>query len=465
MKKELLFFLVFSYGLSTCGQYLTQSADGKGSIPLPLSGIGLGLDIGKSEITFGLNNYDKVLNNRDNKKNWFTGLNLSVKNSDGIGNLFSSGDITPAGDFLGFLGYTFSNNDVLLSKWNSSDFVKNKQADLIRAQLMFDAYKKDVLTDLGLSIGKIINDPVRSNIEQELITRITASGDKREIDHKIGEIKTMHPEVALKDFWSQLDELVTGAKRKYIETFNTAFTKEAAKAEADAFAAALKDLNPWRITPFLQGGINARNFTIFTGVNAAGLSNSFKDTLFRGGTIGLGLNVQYRNFWFGATYSYLDGDNFVNLSTKDYTLSTRDTVGNQVLLQEKKKTAYSGKYGKVKTNQLNLDLVWDVKINDSSRLLASAYLRGSRASRDTALLKNYFSLGIGLYFLGKKSKFLGGLYIELPDVNNELEKAKPANQVNIRPPLKKLTFGISTKFSFSSILSMANRPRKPDPAN
>jgi len=462
MKKHIIVILIVSYGLSANGQYLTQSADGQGAIPLPLSGIGLGLDIGKSEITFGLNNYDKVLNNSDNKKNLFIGLNLSAKNSDGIGNLFSSGDITPAGDFLGFLGYTFSNNKDLLSKWNNSDFVKKKMSDQKRQEYMFGAYKKDVLNALGLSIGKIADDSVRSAIEHTLVTRIDASGDKREIDRKLGEVRSAHPEAALKDFWSQLDELVTGAKRKYIESFNTAFTKEAAKAESNAFAATLKGLHPWRITPFLQGGVNARSFTLFTGINTSDLSNSFKDTLFRGGTIGMGLNIQYQNFWIGATYSYLDGDNFIELNSKDYTISTKDSVGNQILLQEKKKTAYSGKYGKVKTNQLNIDVVWDARINDSSRVLVSAYLRSSRASRNTALLKNYFNLGIGLYFLGKKSKFLGGLYIELPDVNNELEKAKPANEINIHSPLKKLTFGISTKFSFSSMLSMVNRPRKPD---
>ncbi|MBK9719495.1 MAG: hypothetical protein IPO85_18660 [Saprospiraceae bacterium] len=158
----------------------------------------------------------------------------------------------------------------------------------------------------------------------------------------------------------------------------------------------------------------------------------------------------------------MDGDNFSNLSSKEYTLRTTDTSRNQSLISEKKITAYSGKYSKVESNQLNLDLLKEFKLGDTSRLITNLYYRGSLFSRDTVYLRNISNIGLGIYFLGKKSKFLGGLYVELPDINNNIEKSMPESERNIRPPLKKLTFGIVTKFSISSILGFVNRPRRPD---
>ncbi len=90
------------------------------------------------------------------------------------------------------------------------------------------------------------------------------------------------------------------------------------------------------------------------------------------------------------------------MKSKEYTLRTTDTTGNQALISEKKITGYAGKYGRVETNQLNVDLVGDFRINDTSRLIANLYLRSSLFSRDTSLLKNYTNVGIGLYFVGKK---------------------------------------------------------------
>ena len=107
-------------------------------------------------------------------------------------------------------------------------------------------------------------------------------------------------------------------------------------------------------------------------------------------------------------------------------------------------------------------MVGDFKLSDTSRILASLYLRSSLFSRDTAYLKNYTNIGTGLYFINKKGKFLGGLYVELPDINNNVEKAKPQDEINIRPPFKKLTFGIVIKFNISSIFDWSNRPAKPD---
>jgi len=164
--------------------------------------------------------------------------------------------------------------------------------------------------------------------------------------------------------------------------------------------------------------------------------------------------LQVADYWLGVTYSYINGDNFPSLRSKDYTLRTTNTAGNQTLIDEQKITAYPGKYSRVETNQLNIDWVAGYRLADTSRLLVNLYLRRSLASRDTGLLKNYTNIGAGFYFVNKKRNFLGGLYVELPDVNNNFEKGKPVDDLNIKSPFQKLLFGIVAKFSLSSVLGL-----------
>ena len=125
----ILFLALFA--INANGQFYTQSAEGKSSIPLPLNGIGIGVDIGKSEVAFGVNNYAKVLDSRSRKfkDNYFLGMNLSAKNEDGLAKLFSSGDIVPAGNFLGFFGWSWSDNHRIIRK-----FTGNRSSDRIGSQ-------------------------------------------------------------------------------------------------------------------------------------------------------------------------------------------------------------------------------------------------------------------------------------------------------------------------------------------
>jgi hypothetical protein len=219
-----------------------------------------------------------------------------------------------------------------------------------------------------------------------------------------------------------------------------------------------------RFTGFLMGGIRARSFKRYLGLSSPDFSKSFQDTLYRGGNFGLGLNFQFREIWLGITYAYNNTDNFSQLTSKDYTIRTVDTAGSTSFIQEKKVTAYPGKYARVEVNELNIDLLFSIKMDatDTARILINPYLRANLFSRDTAFLRNTTNLGLGAYFLGKNRKFIGGLYVELPDVNNNREKAKPAEEQNIRPPFKRLSFGIITRFNISSVFNFSNRARKPD---
>ncbi|WP_247237214.1 hypothetical protein [Telluribacter sp. SYSU D00476] len=456
----LLLFLCIST-LKGKTQFLTQSAEGKGAVILPLNGVAVGFDIGKSEITVGANNYSKALSSSNSTpfKNWFIGGNLSVKNSSGIGNLFQSGDIVPAGNFYGFLGFNINNNKSLLDAWKSSGVVAANKREQEKLRILFESYRSDIADYIKESLPFIEDETFRTSKGQDLIKKVSESPDAFALRRIIVAILA-DKDKRLEAFNIAFKALLEPRQRIYYESYSR---DDETKAINLAFSDFIDNHTVLRLTPFVFGGIDARNFSLYTGLNTTSLGKSFTDTLYRGGVFGVGMNAQIGNVWLGVTYAYVDGDNFSsNLISKEYTLRTTDASGNQELISEKKITGYSGKYAKVASNQLNIDLLKEFALGDTSRLITNLYYRGSMASRDTAYLKNISNLGLGLYFLGSKSKFLGGLYVELPDINNNIEMAKPEAERSIRPPLKKLTFGVVTRFSINSIIGFVNRPRKPD---
>ena len=175
----------------------------------------------------------------------------------------------------------------------------------------------------------------------------------------------------------------------------------------------------------------------------------------RGGKIGVGVNFRWRNLWIGATYSYVEGNNFNGLTQKEYKWDRTSEGNGQTLVEEKTISAYSGKFNEIDYNELVGDIVYNVNLGDSgkSHLLISPYIKGQLFSRDTSLLSNKTNIGVGLYFFKNNSKFLGGLYIELPDVNNNAEKRKPEADQNLRPAHKRLSFGITGRINLGSFFT------------
>jgi hypothetical protein len=446
--KNILFVCLLVGTLSANSQFLTQSAEGKSAIPLPLRGAGISVDIGKTEVAFGVNNYSKVFDSVTNQ--WFWGANLTGKNKKGFANLFNAGDIVPEGDLLLFTGYSISNTQWISNNYHNSklyDSIKEAKQEIVTINAsLYSLTKKSFNTHKPKIKDQKIADSIISQLEDTL-------EDNPDIRPVLEWYKKSDKELEafISAVSADVEKIRAGIVRK-----THAIRVENKKRRIKADSIFFKDHHPWRLTLFLQGGIRAREFKRYLGITTPDFGKSFQDTIFRGGHFGIGANFHIGNLWIGATYSYLKTDNFSTLSGKEYTLRRTDTL-TQVLIQEKKVTAYPGKYSRVETNELNIDFVYDFKINDTSRIMVNPYLRASLFSRDTSYLKNFTNVGLGVYFLGKKRKFIGGLYVELPDISNNAEKAKPEAEMNIRPPFQKLHFGIVTKFNLSSIFNFENR--------
>lgn len=441
MKKPLTVFAVFCV-LHVHSQGVTQSAEGKSTIPI--RGTAIGIDLGKTELSFGYNNLNGAVETKAVRPVF--GAEVRVKNEEGLGNLFSAGDLVPSGSLNLYGGVTFSN----IGSDNQTTLTKLRNAEVDR----FKKWQTDFRKSLDTELGKLIDDRVkgitdgnnRTVVFKKLKDPLASLTNKEEYFEKISGLSDDDAEI----------QVVYDQVKEYAKLQQKAFTKE-----KTAFVEKLKDYykqfsatNNRRLTPFVFGGINAIGFKQFTGVDSSNLANSTKDIDERGGQFGLGINYQWRNIWLGFTFSRLQSNNFSLLKKKEYTIRKTINLAPSSLVEETKVTAYSGTYGEVDLSNVNVDVVMRIRLDKEYKnyMLLNPYLRGSVASSDTALLPNKTNLGIGLYFLPNNSKFLGGIYLELPDVANNAEKRKDADEQNLRPPFKRLSFGIVTKLNLSTIM-------------
>ena len=184
------------------------------------------------------------------------------------------------------------------------------------------------------------------------------------------------------------------------------------------------------------------------------LIENFEDIVGRGWQLGYGINYQWRNLCFGFSWSRNKSNNFSKLTKKEYVIRTTRNAGNSNLIEEAELAGYSGEYSKIYLNNLDIDVVVRLKLDKEYKnyVLLNPYMRASVRSSNTTLLQNTLNLGLGIYFLPNNSKLLGGIYFELPDVNNNSEKAKDRDDQNLRPPLRRLSFGVLTKINLSTIM-------------
>lgn len=423
------------------GQGLTQSAEGKSTIPV--RGTTVGIDLAKTELSFGINNFNRQVTDSGKFKPFF-GFDIKVKNEEGIGKLFSAGDLVPAGSANFQYGLSRSNiNKKMQSRSKDSS---NKEAARFQKELEENGEKfKSEMPALIESKCNSIQDTTARKLTKEEIYKAFKAADSLPLFYAyIKEGPNDSPEVL------QVKRVIVSAAKAKDKQLNLLLGKHQEKMKG--FKTRYDDIMYKRFTIFGFGGINALDFKRFIKYDSANLANSFEDVNERGGKIGIGLNYQIGNFWLGATYSYVSTNNFSRLKKNEYTLRRTTTVAPQSLIEDSKVTAYSGNYSSIEINELNFDAIYYLKLDSNAKnnILINPYFRGNLFSRDTALLPNKINIGTGFYFFQKGSKFLGGFYVELPDINDNEEKKKPADERNIRPAIRKLTFGIIAKFNLST---------------
>jgi hypothetical protein len=437
--KKIIVVLIFA-PLFSFGQGVTQSAEGKSTVLL--EGSAVGIDLAKTELSFGWNNLNQSVVKSNN--GLLIGSVLRVKNSEGIGKLFSKGDLVPQANWSGYMGWYFSNaNDIKENNYKTEkDKLLKKAGELFEDTL-------NIVTDV-LAAEYIVNSQKRAAAVKEVKDFFTNLPATEKLFFITRFFSTAENDEEKKVFKSRLKERLVEVK-KNVEIDYRKLSKERL-----LHISKTNQPDYYKITLFGFGGVEAMDFKRFNGFNPVNLTNSFSDVYFRGGNFGIGANAEWWRFRFGLTYSYAKTHNFSSLTVAEYKLTSSSTINNQTLNTEEKINAYSGKkYGRVEKNEFNFDIVYNCKLDKDAKnhLLINPYIRANLFSRDTSLLLNTTNVGLGGYFFKETGAFLGGIYLELPDINNNIEKKKPLDKQNFRPPLRRLTFGILAKISLKSIFN------------
>lgn len=441
--KKIIFLAICVMNITVINaQGVTQSADGKSTVLLP--GAAASIDITKTDFSFGYNNLDNIVVRRNNR--WLLGGSMAVKNKDGIGNLFSSGTVVPDGTVNLFGGYTWSNAILGAENTGNAGF-KNYIIALL--QTFEDSASAVFLSESAIIVDQSDRSAAYKSLLGEYQTFVAG-----------GHVANTFPNnMILTDTDPSVEQYRKNVQAKLVRIFS-AITEKAKdfysfrkKAVQDRIAD--NRSNFYRVSMFAFGGFHATDFKRFTKLDTADFSKSFEDEHFTGGKLGIGINVAYRQWRLGVTYAYEMTNNLASLNSADYTIQHNSAVNGQSISTEDKITAYSGNYGKVEVNELNVDVIYNIKLDPKAQthVLLNPYTRANVYSRDTSLMTNTVNIGLGAYFYKATGGFIGGIYLELPDAGNNTEKKKPFSDQHRLPPLKRLSFGIVAKISLKSLLN------------
>jgi hypothetical protein len=439
MKHIVVALSLFMLSELSFAQGTTENAKGESSILF--RGISLDLNVGDAELNFGLNNLTSTIGKNHAP---IYGVSITAKNEEGLGTLFSEGDLVPSGRGSMFLGYSFSNGTNINCEEIRNRILRRYNNFL---QSVLPLYKAEMLPAIAQATRDSAAD--MQFLQKTLTDKLDKITIVSELRLLLANVSGERPEVteAKKIIQERHDNFVKKMNEKQVNLENE--LSIATKASCTS---------PYRqLIVFAFGERNGMSFKRFVGFDPTDYSKTTTDENFNGGKAGLGLNAQSRNLMFGITFARGTTNNFSLLTKKEYTLrATKPEVNGQIIVEEKKVTAYSGEYSELSINNIQADFICNLALDKekTNHLLINPYVTAQFKSSKKDLLPNATDVGCGFYFFQKSGKFMGGFFVEVPDVKNNYEKAKPVEDQNLREPLKRLSFGVVGKFSISGFLNM-----------
>jgi hypothetical protein len=189
-------------------------------------------------------------------------------------------------------------------------------------------------------------------------------------------------------------------------------------------------------------GASAGKFNLYTQTDSTNLKDQLKEIYYNGLSFQFGMNLQLGGvLLLGLTTGIQEANNLGTLSKQEFILTTTQTSENQKLVKEEKITAYSGDFQEFDRFDIDADVVGFFKLGKSHVMTPYGYFRWRFPLGDEHTFPNLMNAGLGVNFFTNKGNHLGGLFLELPDITNELKKD--------RELLNRLTLGITFKISFS----------------
>ena len=435
MKK--LFYLTLASLLShyaVLAQFSTESKNGSNAVLLNNSAASI--NISDPKISLDWSSLPRFVE----PKNFtiFGNLGGSAKNKTGTAKLFEKNRLTTESELHGVFGLMLSNATGKKLMGERATLKEKKFARrvylLTEFSKVIDAYTKGQ----PLAIRKKFKDILNKK--------------KTNLKDYLDNFAVHHASISIP---AAIDTATMRAE------FDRMYNDPAGLAEVDQLQKTLSEKlrnniksSYYRIMPFLFANINSSNFKQLSTVDTANLQKSFKEIDFTGKKFGGGVNVEYKIFKLGVTYAWNFTNNFASLEETDFLLRTISYLNiGQSITKEKKVTTYEGNYGEVLINELNVDLTANLKLNKggSNFLIINPYSHSTNSSRTPSKLPATWNLGVGAYTFKKDGKFLGGLYIEFPDIKNAVEKNKEIAKQDLKPVGKRLVVGLVAKFALNGI--------------
>ena len=441
MKRYIIVLIVMTFWCDLTAQDTKTGSDESSII---LNNSNLGFDFGKTALSFKLNN----LSLRKNKAHGILwGVSGEGKNSEGITSIFSSSEIVPSSKLGLFLGYSISNTDDLSKSYLSlSKSEKDRVLEFQKKfKLSIDKSIKDSINALQTpdnATYKILiteYDKVK-NAKSNIYTGLKKAFDKLSKDNsktqKARDIAAFFVKTYFTDnpdwkLYNKSMDIIIKSRNQYTETLSSGYR---------------------RTSLYMHYGNAATKFNTFKGWDSLKLSDSFEKNTFRGNNGGFGINHNLGSKWiFGFRYTYEETNNLSTLSTTEYKLTTTNTAVNTTGSTEIKKTAYPDAFKTVYLNNYDFDVIRFIPYGDNHILLLDIYLRVNESLNENRLVSTT-DLGIsGSFFNGKKGSFIGGVYLQVPDINQNVERKKVEVDQDLKPIYERLSFGIFTKFSFTKL--------------
>ncbi|MEL6560105.1 MAG: hypothetical protein AAFQ94_18085 [Bacteroidota bacterium] len=452
MKRLLTLLIIFSGIIESISAQDVKAGKDESTILLDNSNIGF--DPGETSITFKYNNLGL---SKTKKKNWLWAINAEGKNNEGLASIFSSSQIVPSSEFSLFAGYSWSNSDKIDRVYLTADDDILNQVLAMQDKLVESVYGS-VRNVMAQERGRNFESCKALNEKFPAVDLNTISKDDTE---KLPFAKLKNGLEKIIKNSENTREVVRIAR----DMLNRAFVNNAdwkkfvelnqaslsAIDDADDEVADL-DLKYWRTSIFIHYGNSSTKYNTFLGWDSTNLDNSFKANTFRGINFGLGINHDIASKWLlGFEYTYEETNNLNTLTSAEYTVRTNNVAANMTGSTELKKTAYPDRFKEVFVHNYDFDVIQRIPVGEKYLLLLDYYARINRSTNEERLVSTT-DIGISSsFFNGEKGNFIGGIYFEVPDFNENVERKKPIEDRELNPLYRRVTFGIYTKFSFAGL--------------
>lgn len=456
-KKNLFLIFIILLGVTSLtiqGQVVDQDAEGKGTILFP--GGTACLDIGETALS--INFMDVKYQN--GSKGFIWGVNARTENKSGIGKLFESGKIVPGNMFLVTYGLHWSPKPFRdMAYMAGLEKNENKiKAEIEQSSKEMDSYIKKS-KEISKSLKKIfqkeyIVDELNKLIEEHCWNMCL----EENLNDWLAKNKNYLQEIARE---SELENVI----KEIIKIFKSEEVQSLIKKQEDNYDELEKtrrlririnlekNTTYKRYVLFTRLGVNASSFKLYIPSECPDLKDQFKKIEHTNVSFQIGANMQLGGgLLFGLAAGFQKANNLGTLDKKEFCLNTTKVAGNQELVQEEKIIAYCGEFKKFDCFDIDADMVCFFRLGDLNVITPYGYLRWRIPTGVSHSMPNTANVGIGANLFTVKGKHLGGFFIELSDITNELKKESKF--------LNRLTLGIIIKVTFAKNNSWIPAPNK-----